>query len=338
MVLKEIDHLIKEGYISSRKHPSEDLYILNYTPKTQYEGLWNEYTEMCRGLIIDSGGNIKARCFQKFFNYEEVLSNVSLRLNEGTPFSVYEKMDGSLGILYWVRDEPFVATRGSFESEQAIVATKILKEKYSNLNLDKDLTYLFEIIYPSNRICVNYGEKEDLVFLAAFETHSGKEVFPEVSFPSAKKLDVDSDFISLKKMNLKNKEGFVVRFDDGFRFKIKFEDYVLLHSMIFSVSSRSIWNSLKEGKEFHLEGLPDEIFSWIENCKTELLDKYSNLEKESQEVYFKIKHLDRKSFATEALKYSFSSILFKMLDEKLYNDIIWKMIEPEYKTPRNAEV
>lgn len=338
MVLKEIDHLIKEGYISSRKHPSENLYILNYTPKTQYEGLWNEYTEMCRGLIVDSIGNIKARCFKKFFNYEQVLSNVSLRLEAGIPFSVHEKMDGSLGILYWVKDEAFIATRGSFESEQAIVATNILKQKYGDLRLDKDLTYLFEIIYPSNRVCVDYGKTEDLIFLAAFETESGREVFPKVSFSSVQKLDVSSDFLSLKKLNLKNKEGFVVRFDDGFRFKIKFEDYVLLHSMIFSVSSRSIWTSLKEGKEFDLEGLPDEIFSWIENCKTELLNNYSDLEKQSQEIYLKIKHLDRKSFAVEALKHSFSSILFKMLDQKPYNDIIWKMIEPEYKTPRNAEV
>ena len=117
--LDGLDHLVDEGYITRRKHPSEDLFILNYTPKTQYEGFWNDVTLSCRGLIVDSAGTIRARCFRKFFNYEEVFHEVSTRTSSSMHFKVYDKVDGSLGILYWVGDEPFIATRGSFESEQA---------------------------------------------------------------------------------------------------------------------------------------------------------------------------------------------------------------------------
>jgi RNA ligase len=46
-------------------------------------------------------------------------------------------MDGSLGILYWIKDKPFVATRGSFESDQAVKATKILHERYQDAALDR---------------------------------------------------------------------------------------------------------------------------------------------------------------------------------------------------------
>jgi RNA ligase len=120
----DLDELIAQGYITKRKHPEEDLFILNYTSKTQYERVWNEFTEQCRGLIVDSSMTIRSRCFRKFFNYDEVSSQVNKRISDGVKFDVFEKMDGSLGILYWIKDKPFIATRGSFESDQAIKATQ----------------------------------------------------------------------------------------------------------------------------------------------------------------------------------------------------------------------
>lgn len=55
----------------------------------------------------------------------------------------------SLGILFNYNNEWIISTRGSFESEQAIHATEILNTKYKDVipNLNKELTYLFEIIY-----------------------------------------------------------------------------------------------------------------------------------------------------------------------------------------------
>ena len=38
----ENKQLIKDGYISERKHPECDYFIYNYTQKTQYEQFWNE--------------------------------------------------------------------------------------------------------------------------------------------------------------------------------------------------------------------------------------------------------------------------------------------------------
>jgi RNA ligase len=335
-MLPELKRLIEDGYISRRKHPSEELYILNYTPKTQYEGMWNETTSLCRGLIVDGAGKIRARCFPKFFNYEECLDLVHERIGKNLGFTVSEKMDGSLGILYWVGGKPFIATRGSFESEQALRANEILS-KWDASSLDQGLTYLFEIIYPENRICVDYGTREELVFLSAYEIDSGLEVNPDHPFPSAARYEFGPDFGSVKKLNLENREGFVVRFEDGYRFKIKFEDYVRLHSVIFSVSSRSVWNSLRHGQEIPLDDLPDEIYGWIKGVKEQLLSSYNSLEKEAKELFSGLVGLDRKEFAAKALEYRCSSILFKMLDGRPYDDLIWKMIEPEYKTPRHNE-
>ena len=331
-----IEELISKGYISRRKHPEEDLFILNYTPKAQYERLWNKHTISCRGLIVNSSNDIIARCFKKFFNYEEVEKEVHQRIQRNFSFEVNEKVDGSLGILYWIKDKPFIATRGSFESKQAKEATEILRS-YGNISLDKSLTYLFEIVYPENRICIDYGNKRDLVFLSAFEIKSGQEVQIKTPFPSCEKFNFTESFSFIKNLNLPNKEGFVVRFEDGYRFKIKFDDYIHLHNLIFSISSKSIWQCLKNKKEMPIEYIPDEVYSWVEKNKKSLESEYSKIENESKCMFKKISHLSRKEFANKAIEHPYSSVLFKMLDNKSYEDIIWKIIEPEYRTP-NEEI
>src|SRR4051812_16154524 len=91
-----------------------------------------------RGLIVDRDDNIIARPFGKFFNHGERLAAEELKSlyaragkdGEGKqrlpPVHVYDKVDGSLGILYWTSSGPMIATRGSFQSEQAGEANKML--------------------------------------------------------------------------------------------------------------------------------------------------------------------------------------------------------------------
>lgn len=336
--MEDLERLIEEGYISKRKHPSEDLFILNYTPKTQYEGLWNETTMSCRGLIVDHRGEIKARCFKKFFNYEEVSAEVESKVSSGIPFRAHEKMDGSLGILYWLGGEPFIATRGSFDSPQARMANEILRSK-PRPGLRTDRTYLLEIVHPENRICVDYGLTKDLYLLASMDTATGEEVEESSApFTPVSEVRLSSDFSSAKSLEEPNREGFVVRFDDGFRFKIKFEQYVRLHSLIFSVSSRSIWNSLKDGRKIPLDSLPDEVYGWISSEKSSLESSYRSIVDRAEYVFSEIRHLPRKEFAQRALNYSCSSVLFAMLDGRPYDQMIWKMIEPEYRTPFHEKI
>ena len=335
-MLEDLETLIEGGYITRRRHPLHDLFILNYTPKTQYEGLWNDTTKACRGLVIDGSGRVRARCFNKFFNYEEVRGEVESRAGMG--FKTYEKVDGSLGILYWADGLPAIATRGSFTSDQALRGTIILRQMYGTASLDPELTYLFEIIYPENRICVDYGGREELVLLAAVHTESGEEVDPPSGpFPLARAFDLGSDFDGIKALNLENREGFVVRFDDGYRFKVKFEDYVTLHSAIFSVSTRSVWNCMREGRPLPVDRLPDEVYDWVREVESELRRSYASVESRASEIFGLIGHLPRREFAAAALEYGCSSVLFKMLDGRPYGDIIWKMVEPPYRTPRHEE-
>lgn len=137
-----LNDYIERGLVEKNLHPTLPITIYNYSRKTQYEGLWDEITIMCRGLILDTEGNIVAKSFPKFFNMEELAD--SEIPNES--FEVFEKMDGSLGIFFNYDGEWFMSTRGSFTSEQAIKGKEML-DKYPIEKLDKNKTYLFEIIY-----------------------------------------------------------------------------------------------------------------------------------------------------------------------------------------------
>lgn len=327
-----LKQMISENYVRVNKHPLYDLYIYNYTAKTQYERIWNEITLSCRGLILDGNGNIVARPFSKFFNLGEI-QDVQL---PNLPFEVFDKLDGSLGILYWIGEIPFIASRGSFSSEQSDRANQMLNEKYSSSFslLDKNKTYVFEIIYPENRIVVDYGSEEKLVLLAIVDTQSGAE-FPleEIGFPVVEKYDGIQDLAILKALNNDNKEGFIIKFSNDFRVKIKFEEYLRLHRIVTQVSTSSIWEYLKTNQSMEeiLERVPDEFFDWVKQTKADLETQFLAIETQCKNDF---KVLDSvKETALYFQNCAFPSVLFSMLRERDYSQIIWKKIKPKFEKP-----
>ncbi|MEO6173779.1 MAG: RNA ligase [Flavobacterium circumlabens] len=330
-LLKE---MISKNYVRVNKHPEHDLYIYNYTQNAQFERVWNEVTLACRGLILDQNDNVIARPFPKFFNLGEMENQV---LPDST-FEVYDKMDGSLGILYWINDVPFMASRGSFASDQSDKANEMLHGKYRNSwsLLDKTKTYLFEIIYPQNRIVLDYGVAEELVLLAIVDIKTGVE-FPleDIGFPVVEKYDGIKDIMTLKGLDVNNKEGFIIKYANNFRVKIKFEEYLRLHRIVTQVSNVNIWEYLKTNQPMEeiLERVPAEFFDWVKQTKGDLENQYSVIENQCKND-FKILE-SRKETALYFLTCQYSGVLFAMLDNRDYSPIIWKMIRPAFEKPFN---
>lgn len=315
-----------------QKHPQANLFIYNYSAKAQYDRVWNDVTLHCRGLILDDNYNVIARPFKKFFNLGEHENQVIP--NEG--FEVFEKMDGSLGILYWHNNAPYIATRGSFTSPQSVKANEILQTKYAHLldGLDQTKTYLFEIIYPENRIVVDYGETEDLVLLSIIDNQTGADHSIEgYGFKTVKKYDGLNDIQALAALEEDNKEGFVICFASGLRYKVKFAEYVRIHRIITQVSTISIWEYLKEGKSLNelIERVPDEFYDWVKKTNASLMDAYHAIETQAK-ADFKI--LDtRKETALYFMQCKYPTVLFNMLDKRDYSQAIWKMLRPQYSRP-----
>lgn len=226
---------LEDGLVSVKKHPQYDLWLANYTPKAQYDREWNVVTRNCRGLIFDSADNIVARPFPKFFNWDE--SHVE-KIPVG-PVLVSQKFDGSLGVLYRT---PFgelkIATRGSFVSEQAGVGTLIFERIVSEMGgfePEDDKTYLFEIIYPENRIVVDYGGQERMVLLDVIDNATGKsdlEAFDRAHwFDVAHKALMPAGFShTMVEMIGENEEGLVLYWPAHYlRVKMKGPEYVRLH-------------------------------------------------------------------------------------------------------------
>jgi len=330
---------IQAGNITKRKHPKWDLWILNYTPKCSYDSAWNDITRLCRGLIIDSKDNIICRPFEKFYNWEEIETkwpDIFNKYKDKKPLRVSEKVDGSLGI----------ATRGSFESEQAIRGSEILNKKY----LDElwklrpymgIYTFLFEIIYPENKIVVQYDE-EKLVLLDVIENSTGNsklDNFSNLNFKTATQYHWSS-YDNLKSKNIKNKEGYVLIYDDNYRIKIKFENYIKLHYLKSNVSNYSIWEMLKNNESVDdlIKELPDEMYDWVKN----IVEYFESMEFTTNALIINIwnesKHLlniSRKNFAlyiNSVVEPRLRSALYAMADKKDIHPYIWNILKPEQKT------
>lgn len=325
-----------KGLVRSQTHPTLPLTIWNYTEKVQYESLWDEVTLAARGLVTDGSGRVVARPFSKFFNIEE---------GKHTPtqeFEVFEKMDGSLGIVFVYQGQVVYATRGSFASDQAKwMADWGGKYNFSHIIVE-GYTYLFEIIYPQNMIVVNYGGESRLVLLGVIKTDTGEETsWSDLSLVDGwdlvKRYDGISDYTTLKGMVNNNQEGFVVRFSNGDRVKIKGEEYLRLHRIMTNLSTTAIWEVLSNGGDVlsTLTDVPDEFYDKIHQYSNELMDKYISLENEYHFIFKILGRSDdfefRASFAERAKRYKYPAILFKMYDDKDYSGLIWKIIKPEFE-------
>jgi RNA ligase len=353
MLIEKLNKYIEEGWVMKQVHPTLPLSIYNYTQATQYESYWDEITLMCRGLILDNEGNIIAKPFGKFFNYEELVHKNVIPWTESEHVTVQDKMDGSLGILFNYAGNWVMATRGSFTSDQAIKGLKIVNENCDLSRFDINLVYVGEIIYPENRIVVDYGIEEKFIFLSIF---NGEE---ELTWEAAKKVlysynveqyivksEVhkpigDSLYEFLKAKNVENEEGYVLRFSpSNFRTKIKFTDYVALHRILTQCSTYDIYENLKLfGKlpEAMLADVPDEFFDWVKATETSIKNHYAKIEDEYKWIFKVLMRAegieDRAVFASFAKRYKYSGILFCMYTEKDYSQHIWKLVKPAYGRP-----
>lgn len=333
-----LPELIEQGYIISQTHPTLPLTIYNYAAKTQYERFWQESTLTCRGLVLDANYQPVARPLRKFFNLGEHQGN----LPDGVP-EVYEKLDGSMILLFHYADQWVVASRGSFASEQAIKAKSML-DRYQDAvaKLDRDHTYMLEVIYPENRIVVDYGTAERLVMLAAIETVTGNEIhLTEIAWPDrAKTYPANSlpDWLqSLKQDDLPNQEGFILKWPNGFRVKYKLDEYVRLHRILTRIQAKDIWEclSLKQNLDGFLEAVPDEFYNWVKDVRVDLETQFAAIEAECRSAFKDLG--DRKATAAYFQTQKYPKILFLMLDDRDYSDVIWRMIKPEFQKPFRAD-
>lgn len=351
------DQLVAEKYINVRKHPTKELFIANYAPMAAYDRKWTPETEACRGLIFDANRDIVARPFRKFFNYGEVRPPAFVLTK--TPH-VSTKMDGSLGIYYRYDGVEGIATRGSFESDQAKWATAYWVANHSNVVVPDGITPMFEIIYPSNRIVVDYRGREMLILLAVIDTVTGADIpLWEATWWDGPVVETHYGLDNVDDAYTfgtgRDDEGVVCCWytpgEPSYRLKIKAPEYVRLHRIVTGVSSKTIWGHMKEDRSLHelINNVPDEFYEWVHKTVKELRTAYDAVIDEIDNEYLRAVHEvthgtdipqycrgNRREFAfyvTHNCKHKGS--MFSLLDGNRYKveEAAWELVKPVYSKP-----
>lgn len=255
--------------INGRSHPEfPDLMIWNYTNKCVYDKLWTPISVAARGLMTDTRKReVVATPFPKFFNVGEITEGKTL---PNMPFEVFEKLDGSLIILFHYEGRWRASTRGAFGTEQALWAENLMADCDLSA-LDHGATYLCEAIYPENRIVIEYDE-EALVLLSGYDREGYEfsadhisELAHRLGWRSAKRYQFENAaaMFSAAENLPETEEGYILRFEDGYRLKLKGSAYCRVHALISRVTPLAIWELMNEGEDLEAirKQIPEEFWS-----------------------------------------------------------------------------
>ena len=333
--LAELEQEIAAGYINRRHHPEfPELALIGYSDRAQYDNHWTPTVRAARGIIYRTDTlEVLARPFEKFFNFgQEAGAEYDL---DAPILGAFDKWDGSLGIGYRRPDGRFaIATRGSFDSEQAQHANTRLRDWFSVFHAWNHLhvTPLFEIIYPDNRIVLDYGERDELVFLGEVSIETGAYRHP-YSWTGSSAGATLREVLALPPRP--NAEGFVAWIDEHTAVKFKQDDYLALHRVISNLTVKEIWRQLRAGTyPTFAEALPDEFHAWAARTAAELETKYTAVARAVWDAYIDLTDLDLPDRKTQALWVKehvpahLRGFVFSALDDRAYNDGIWRTLEP----------
>jgi RNA ligase len=359
---EDVARLLVDGYDKWEDHGhvnltyNGDLTLFNYTAQAHHKNIWSAFERMSRGLIINNKtGEIVACPFPKFFNWGQKDRPRGHLLE----MEVTEKADGSLGILYRNNDQYFVATRGSFDGEQAKWATQFLNANYDLDDLDSRWTILFEIIYPGNRVVVNYQDREDLVLIGAIDRFTGEDLrfYPENPDNDNSLLElcrcygftgpetfcfnsIEAILAALEGLSY-NEEGYVARFSCGTRIKFKGDKYLNAHRLIYNMSHKRVIEACATGTiDDILYLMPDEFHGEVGTMRDNIRASVRELLVRIERAWQVVRETDsRKQFAAHVTK-NFADLapyLFAKLDGADINKIERMIYKTGVTAPKNRE-
>ncbi|TYL12716.1 hypothetical protein MTAT_19580 [Moorella thermoacetica] len=142
-----------------------------------------------------------------------------------------------------------------------------------------EITLLVEIIHPVTRVIVNY-DFVDLVLIGARERHTGRDLsYDELSqlgsslgLPVVERVDMElARALELAKTLDAQHEGFVLRWPNGFRVKVKSTRYLEVFAAVHGWSEQSIARAWASNTlDGVITGIPEEFQSEFIKIKNKL--------------------------------------------------------------------
>lgn len=340
------------------KQDKDGLAIFNYDIDCDFS---SPIVQEARGIIIDTD-TVDVVCwpFRKFFNSTESHAD-PIDWNHAR---VQQKIDGSICKLWWnpKRNRWQWSTNGVIDASEVHISENTMsfyelimkaleytyiKEAEANGLLDRDYTYIFELVSPENQIVIHYDTTR-LFSTGKRNNKTGAEevpVIPGVTRPreyplgtyddcikAAEALNTDSDEI--------RDEGFVVVDDsvkntDGSwnRLKIKSPIYVSPHHAINNgviTPKRALEIILNEQQDdIPYSARTDSLLKWYEAQYAEfkyMVQQYIDYVRGLYEELGK----DRKAVAVTIKDDALSSIGFRAINNDIKPDDIIKGLRKEF--------
>ena len=220
-----------------------------------YDGLYRE----CRSVVID----IVREClvltpFRKFRNINESeetsYENVRDRISRASCVEVSDKLDGSMQSARFYQGEIVMAGSQSLNPDfswrlkDGLRMLKSLPGYEKMLRDNPDLTFIFEYISKQDRHVVQY-DTEGLFLTGVRSVLDGREAsYREVldfasryEIPATRLFDKTLDEVmgELDDRAASEAEGFVLNID-GFKVKIKYNDYVFMHKVVNTLTAINV--------------------------------------------------------------------------------------------------
>ena len=328
-----IPRVLPKGFVEYERSidiggKSHDVTIYNYRFANfpPFDDPYFTVLREMRGLMFSSEtGKIISRPFHKFFNLDERQETFYSNLSWDMPYRMEMKHDGSLIHASHFNGHSIYSTKMGPTTEIALMAAEFASDTHDKLLRDNpNHTFLFEYCGPKNQVVIEHPE-EKLELLAIRNKIDGsysKGIPREtITFDNPLGDDKMQSIFNIRQWT--GAEGVVISWENGERIKIKTEDYLEKHQMVFLGASpkRMLQICLEDSVDDFKSSYPNHPdLNKLLEFSTKYL-KYRHDESEKIERLFNnLKHLseDRKNFALTVLNDEsikpYAQFMFNLLD------------------------
>lgn len=281
-------------------------FTFHYDDEEQTEGSYADFFNVfdglymeCRGITIDPENEEIVCCpYKKFFNLNEnemtMYDDIVVKIQNAKKVEFTDKKDGSLITASFYNGKIRISGSSCNEPTISNVVKNSIKYIDENENYQDmiknypDYTFIFEHIFPVIDPHVVKYEKNGLFLTGIRNNKTGEEymydfvktIADEYGVKITEIIDsnLDSILASLDSKKSTEAEGFVMNID-GYKVKIKYNDYIAIHSILNSiqtVENRGFSN--KRIFEIINDGTFDDVISKLpENYQEILRDVYNEI-------------------------------------------------------------
>lgn len=285
-----------------------------------FENFWDLYGGFyreCRSVVINiKKDELVLTPFRKFRNLNEgeetSYENVSGRIKEAKCIEFSNKLDGSMQSARYYNGEYIMAGSQSLDRENSwrlADGYRMLHENENYLKMlreNSNMTFIFEYISQKDAHVVKY-DTEGLFLIGVRNVETGiessyKEVLDYAARYGIQSTEVfdktlDQIMAELDDKKSSEAEGFVVNID-GFKVKIKYNDYVHMHKMLSAISSINliIQSIADDGFDDMIAKVPAAYRDRVLSVAKYVFEYKNKTEKAVKEAYEKAPKEDKKEF------------------------------------------